>query len=162
MGNSFKNSRNVDQNLRYSLTECVDFKYRQTANSLIRLRGYTCWSRPSLFAYTIRVVLYYIAAYLFYSISKPEQVTLGLQQESQKWSDVVHKYSVKNRGPSPLENKDIIVYVPAIVHRREDLIADTYVEVNNYAVSFSFSLNLNRHSQLQQTSFLNFFFFHRK
>ena len=112
----------------------------------------------------IRVVEYYLAAYLFYSISKPEQVTLGLQQESQKWSDVVHKYSVKNRGPSPLENKDIIVYVPAIVHRREDLIADTYVEVNNYAAFFNFSLNLNRQSQVQQMTFLNylFLFFDRK
>ena len=66
---------------------------------------------------------------LFYSISKPEQVTLGLQQESQKWSNVKHKYSVKNRGPSPLENQDIIVYMPAIVHRGEDLVADIYVEV---------------------------------
>ena len=69
-----------------------------------------------------------------FSISKPEQVTLGLQRESKKWSEIVHKYSVKNQGPSPLEDKDIKVYVPAIVHRQEDLIADTYVEVTCYRV----------------------------
>ena len=68
-------------------------------------------------------------SFFLYRISKPEQVTLDLQDESKIWSEIVHRYSVKNRGPSPLENTDIQVYVPAIVHNKEDLIADTYVEV---------------------------------
>ncbi|WAQ94140.1 ITA9-like protein [Mya arenaria] len=64
--------------------------------------------------------------------SDPEQVTLGVQQESNTWTEVEHRYSVKNLGPSPLENAEILAYVPAIIHRGDQLITNISVWLSDY------------------------------
>jgi len=63
------------------------------------------------------------------SASDPEQVTLGVQQDTNTWTTVEHRYSVKNLGPSPLENTEILAYVPAIVHHGMELVTNTSVWV---------------------------------
>ena len=64
-----------------------------------------------------------------FSISGPEQVTLGVQQAWNTWTEVEHRYSLKNLGPSPLEKSEILAFVPAIIHRNEPLVTNITVWV---------------------------------
>ncbi|XP_053373891.1 integrin alpha-2-like [Mercenaria mercenaria] len=65
-------------------------------------------------------------------ISGPEQVTLSVQQTSEDWTPVEHRYSIKNFGPSPLENAEILAYVPAIIHRKDPLVTNISVWLTTY------------------------------
>ncbi|KAH3720452.1 hypothetical protein DPMN_063351, partial [Dreissena polymorpha] len=64
--------------------------------------------------------------------SNPEQVTLGVQQETDTWTEVEHRYSVKNLGPSPLEHAEFLAYVPTIIHRNDPLITNISVWLWSY------------------------------
>ncbi|XP_060600943.1 integrin alpha-2-like [Ruditapes philippinarum] len=65
-------------------------------------------------------------------ISGPEQVTLSVQQTSEEFTPVEHRYSIKNFGPSPLENAEIHAFVPAIIHRKDPLVTNISVWLTTY------------------------------
>ncbi|KAL4222565.1 integrin [Mactra antiquata] len=65
-------------------------------------------------------------------ISYPEQVTLGLQQTTESWTTVEHRYAIKNIGPSPLEDTEIYAFVPAIIHRNYELVTNISVWLTSY------------------------------
>lgn len=65
-------------------------------------------------------------------ISGPEQVTLGLTQETDAWITVEHRYSIKNIGPSPLESAEIFTHVPVIIYSKEPLVSNISTWLTTY------------------------------